>query len=56
MDAINEAIHAGKKISFFYFDYDGKKRHILKNDGAPYTVSPYDLIWDGDYYYLTGCV
>ena len=54
VDAVNEAINLGRKISFYYFDYDGKKRHVLKNDGAPYTVSPYDLIWDGDYYYLTG--
>ena len=54
VDAINEAINCGQKISFHYFDYDGKKRHVLKNNGEPYTVSPYDLIWDGDYYYLTG--
>ena len=54
VDAINEAIHLGRKISFYYFDYDGKKKHVLRNDGAPYTVSPYDLIWDGDFYYLTG--
>lgn len=54
VDAINEAINLGRKISFYYFDYDGKKRHVLKNDSAPYTVSPFDLIWDGDYYYLTG--
>ena len=54
VDAINEAIHLGNKISFYYFDYDGKKNHVLRNNGAPYTVSPYDLIWDGDFYYLTG--
>lgn len=54
VDAINDAMNSGVKISFLYFDYDAKKRQILKNDGKPYTVSPYDLIWDGDYYYLTG--
>ena len=54
VDAVNEAINLGRKISFYYYDFDAKKRHVLKNDGAPYTVSPYDLIWDGDYYYLTG--
>lgn len=54
VDAINEALHTGKKISFFYFDYDNKKKRVLRNDGNPYTVSPYDLVWDGDYYYLTG--
>lgn len=54
VDAINEAINDRKKIAFFYFDFDGKKHHVLKNNGEPYTVSPYDLIWDGDYYYMTG--
>ncbi len=54
VDAINEAINLGRKISFFYFDYDILKQPVLRNDGNPYTVSPYDLIWDGDYYYLTG--
>lgn len=54
VDAINDAIHLGRKISFFYFDFDGKKKHVLRNEGSPYTVSPYDLVWDGDFYYLTG--
>lgn len=27
---------------------------MLRNDGKAYTVSAYDLIWDGDFYYLTG--
>lgn len=54
VDAINEAIHSKKKISFYYFDYDNRKKHVLKNEGMPYTVSPYDLIYDGDYYYMTG--
>lgn len=54
VDAINEAIHDKRKISFYYFDYDNRKKHVLKNDGAPYIVSPYDLIYDGDYYYMTG--
>ena len=54
VDAINEAIHEKRKISFYYFDYDNRKKHVLKNDGEPYTVSPYDLIYDGDYYYMTG--
>lgn len=54
VNAINEAIHSKRKISFYYFDYNNRKAHILKNDGVPYTVSPYDLIYDGDYYYMTG--
>ena len=31
VDAINDAIHLGKKISFYYFDYDGKKKHSQKS-------------------------
>lgn len=54
VDAINEAINAGRQISFFYTDYDGGKKLFLRNDGKPYIVSPYTLIWNGDYYYLVG--
>lgn len=43
VDAINDSMNARVKISFLYFDYDGKKKQILKNDGTHYTVSPYDL-------------
>ena len=48
VDAINEAIHSKCKLSFYYFDYDNRKKHVLKNDGKPYTVSPYDLLYDGE--------
>lgn len=54
VDAINEAINIGMKISFYYSELNGKKKEVLRNDGKPYTVSPFDLIWDGDYYYLIG--
>lgn len=54
VDAINDAMNSGVKVSFYYFDYDGKKKQVIRNGGKPYTVSPYDLIWDGDFYYLTG--
>ena len=54
VDAINEAINAGKQISFFYTDFDEKKRTVLRNDGKPYIVSPYTLIWNGDFYYMVG--
>lgn len=49
-----DAIHRDFRISFFYFDYGPRKEHILKNGITPYTVSPYDLVWDGDFYYLAG--
>lgn len=54
VDAINEAINNRKRITLFYTDFDEKKRLVLRNNGNPYTVSPYTLIWNGDYYYLVG--
>ena len=54
VDAINEAIDTRRKISFFYTDFDMNKQRCPTNGGRPYTVSPYTLIWDGDYYYMRG--
>lgn len=52
VDAINQAINDGKRISFQYMDYDAKKKLVLRHGGAAYVVSPFTLIWNGDYYYL----
>lgn len=54
VDAINDAINAGKKISFLYFEYNAKKEKKLKNNGKPYIVSPFSLVWNGDFYYVVG--
>ncbi|MBQ6479604.1 MAG: WYL domain-containing protein [Anaerolineaceae bacterium] len=54
VDAINEAIDSGLKISFQYTEYNNKKRKVLRHGGEVYIVSPYALIWDGDYYYVVG--
>ena len=54
VDAIHAAINTGKKISFYYTDYSIKRRRILKNHHKPYIVSPYQLICNGDFYYLVG--
>ena len=54
LDGINDAIDKGCKISFQYADYNNRKRKELRHDGEYYVVSPYALIWDGDYYYMIG--
>ncbi|MBQ4046435.1 MAG: WYL domain-containing protein [Lachnospiraceae bacterium] len=54
VDAINEAINKKRRIKFYYTDYDARKRQVLRHDGKPYLVSPYTLIWNGDYYYMVG--
>ena len=51
---INDAINAGKQISFQYYDYTGLKKKVLKNKGEVYKFSPYKLLWCGDYYYVLG--
>ena len=54
IDGINEAINAGKKISFLYFKYDVRKEQKLRNDGKPFIFSPHRLVWNGDFYYMVG--
>lgn len=54
VDAIHEAIDTCRKIRLIYTDYDVNKECYATNGGSPYTVSPYTLEWDGDYYYLRG--
>lgn len=54
VDAINDAINEGKQISFQYYDYSGLKKKVLKNKGEVYKLSPYKLLWGGDYYYVIG--
>ncbi len=54
IDAVNDAINLGKKISFLYFKYDVRKRPQIRNDGEPFVFSPHHLIWNGDYYYMVG--
>ena len=52
LDTLNEAINAGVKVSFRYFEYSGTKRRKLKNGGDAYILSPYTLTWNGDFYYV----
>ncbi len=54
IDTINTAINSGRKISFRYFKYDIKKKPQLRNDGQPYILSPHQLVWNGDFYYVVG--
>lgn len=54
MEALNDAINVGKKVSFQYFSYNVRKEQKPKYDGYTYVFSPYKLIWNGDYYYVVG--
>lgn len=54
VDTITEAINAGKKVHFQYFDYNERKERILRHNGEVYYHSPYALVWDSDRYYAIG--
>lgn len=54
VDTVNEAITRKRKIYFQYTDYTPEKKKILKNNGEVYTLSPYALFWNDDYYYAVG--
>ena len=54
VDAINEAINLGKKISFQYFRYDVEKKPRLRHEGNVFIFSPHRLVWNGDFYYMIG--
>ena len=53
-DNIQTAIVEKKKIGFQYFDYDVNGKQKLRHHGEQYLVSPFDLIWSNDTYYLVG--
>ena len=54
VEVINRAIFSSKKILFKYYEYDVDKNKKLKNNGKNYVLSPYNLIWNNDYYYVVG--
>ncbi|MCQ2400841.1 MAG: WYL domain-containing protein [Lachnospiraceae bacterium] len=52
VDSIHQAIADDRKIKFRYFQWNRKKERELRHGGAFYTVSPWALLWDDEYYYL----
>ena len=60
VDAIHGAISAGKKITFRYtewkLDFGGASRvkRTFRRNGKNYEITPCELVWDDEYYYLIG--
>lgn len=54
VDAIHNAIKRKKKIQFRKYDYSINKERIYRDNGKIYIVSPYELAWYEDQYYLIG--
>lgn len=52
INTVQDGIFSDKNITFNYFEYNLEKRKQLKHGGELYTVSPFQLIWENDNYYL----
>lgn len=54
IDAIHNAFHQDRKISFKYIEYTIDKQKKLRHNGESYTISPYGMVWSNGNYYLVG--
>ncbi len=52
VDFIHSAINENKKITFKYYEWTPEKAKRFRHDGAIYSVSPWALTWDDEYYYM----
>ena len=53
-NTICSAIDSKKKISFKTYKYGSRKDMVLQNNGEAFIMSPYDLLWDGKFYFVLG--
>ena len=54
VDMIHSAIYRGMQITYQYAEWTVRKDTELRHGGAFYEVSPLNLIWDDENYYLVG--
>ncbi len=54
IDSVNTAVNLNRQISFLYYEYDGEKNKVLRNDGERYVLSPYGMTWEDGRYYVIG--
>lgn len=54
VNEIESAIMEGKKVSFFYFDYNAHGERVFRKDKKRYVINPYATIFSNDNYYLVG--
>lgn len=52
VDYIHRAIQENLQISFRYFEWNIDKKMQFKREGERYVVSPHQLIWNDEYYYM----
>ena len=54
VDLLHTAINNNFPVTFQYLQYTPDKQCIEKHSGAQYILSPYDMVWDTDRYYVVG--
>ena len=54
IDEIHRAISQNRQISFQYTEWTVSKERQLKKGGARYQISPWQMIWQDENYYLIG--
>ncbi len=54
VDKIHQAIGKNVQIKFQYYQWNVNKEMELRHNGAFYHISPWELIWDDENYYLVG--
>ncbi len=52
VDALYQAIAAGRMVGFQYIDWTPDKKRVPKREGMVYRVSPWALAWENNCYYL----
>ena len=52
VDIVNNAISNKKQLMFKYYEFLADKKRVAKNNDDMYVVSPYRLVWSGEFYYL----
>lgn len=54
VDLLNQSINEQTTVEFQYIEYTDNKEKVLKHNGQLYALSPYDLVWSNDNYYVLG--
>ena len=52
IDIIHGAMAANRKVHFQYFNWNVDKKQELRHDGKIYSVSPWGVCWNDEWYYL----
>ena len=52
IDIMHKAIAQNKKVSFYYYRREVGRGRTARNEGKPFEVSPYAMLWVNDHYYL----